>query len=89
MRVSGELHHHSHRQQPDDIFSPVHRRSLSATLDSAATDRHVRDLTLREFGLTPFLETEPDFVAGAAVMIPALLVSAGFDVSLDRRVCIS
>lgn len=32
------------------------------------------------FGLTPFLKTYPDFLAGGAVMVTALFIAAGMEV---------
>ena len=56
-------------------------RSLTATLDKTTKNRF-HDFVLSNFGFTPFLNTFPDFAAGGAVMIPALFVAAGFEVSL-------
>ncbi len=33
------------------------------------------------FGLTPFLKTYPDFLAGGAVMVTALFIAAGMEVT--------
>eukprot|EP00094_Tigriopus_californicus_P008393 TCALIF_08087-PA protein Name:"Similar to Slc7a4 Cationic amino acid transporter 4 (Mus musculus)" AED:0.11 eAED:0.11 QI:152/1/0.75/1/0.66/0.5/4/0/211 len=54
-------------------------RSLTATVDKT-TDHQMHDFVLQNFGLTPFLGTFPDFVAGGVVMIPALFVACGFEV---------
>ena len=55
-------------------------RSLTATVDKTTNNRF-HDFVLSNFGLTPFLDTFPDFAAGGAVMIPALMVAVGFEVS--------
>ena len=62
---------------------PYSSRALTSAADSSSSAaRAVRDATLRGFGVTPFLGTYPDFVAGAAAMVPALFVAAGFEVSV-------
>ena len=39
----------------------------------------MHDLVLDKFGMTPYINTYPDFLAGALVMSFALLVAAGLD----------
>ena len=56
-------------------------RAVTATLDKT-TENRLHDLVLAKFGMTPYLNTYPDFMAGAAVMIVALFIAAGFDVKV-------
>jgi hypothetical protein len=55
------------------------RRAMAATVDKT-TDSRLHDLVMENFGLTPFLNTYPDFLAGGAVMITALFIAAGMEV---------
>ena len=52
---------------------------MAATVDKT-TDSRLHDLVMDNFGLTPFLNTYPDFLAGGAVMITALFIAAGMEV---------
>lgn len=52
---------------------------MTATLDKTG-DSWFHDLVLETFGLTPFVNTFPDFMAGGAVMITALFIAAGMEV---------
>ena len=54
-------------------------RAMAATVDKT-TDSRLHDLVMDNFGLTPFLNTYPDFLAGGAVMITALFIAAGMEV---------
>ena len=53
---------------------------MTATLDKTS-DSWFHDFVLETFGLTPFVNTFPDFMAGGAVMITALFIAAGMEVS--------
>lgn len=53
---------------------------MTATLDKTS-DSWFHDFVLENFGLTPFVNTFPDFMAGGAVMITALFIAAGMEVS--------
>ena len=53
---------------------------MTATLDKTG-DSWFHDFVLSHFGLTPFINTFPDFSAGGAVMITALFIAAGMEVS--------
>ena len=53
---------------------------MTATLDKTS-DSLFHDFILRTFGMTPFINTFPDFMAGGAVMITALFIAAGMEVS--------
>ena len=59
---------------------------VTATLDKT-TENRLHDLVLSKFGLTPFLNTYPDFLAGAAVMVVSLFIAAGLDHSKTVRRC--
>lgn len=52
---------------------------MTATLDKTG-DSVFHDFILETFGLTPFINTFPDFMAGGAVMITALFIAAGMEV---------
>ena len=52
---------------------------MAATVDKT-TDSRLHDMVMDNFGLTPFLNTYPDFLAGGAVMITALFIAAGMEV---------
>ena len=52
---------------------------MAATVDKT-TDSRLHDFVMDNFGLTPFLNTYPDFLAGGAVMITALFIAAGMEV---------
>ena len=54
-------------------------RAMTATLDKTG-DSVFHDFILETFGLTPFINTFPDFMAGGAVMITALFIAAGMEV---------
>ena len=54
---------------------------MTATLDKTG-DSWFHDFVLSNFGLTPFINTFPDFSAGGAVMITALFIAAGMEVSM-------
>ena len=56
---------------------------MTATLDKTG-DSWFHDFVLSHFGLTPFINTFPDFSAGGAVMITALFIAAGMEVSEKR-----
>ena len=56
---------------------------MTATLDKTG-DSWFHDFVLSHFGLTPFINTFPDFSAGGAVMITALFIAAGMEVSEPR-----
>ena len=56
---------------------------MTATLDKTG-DSWFHDFVLSHFGLTPFINTFPDFSAGGAVMITALFIAAGMEVSETR-----
>ena len=43
----------------------------------------LHSLILDTFGMTPFLDTYPDLMAGGIVMIPALMIAIGMDVSCN------
>ena len=53
---------------------------MTATLDKTS-DSWFHDFILETFGMTPFVNTFPDFMAGGAVMITALFIAAGMEVS--------
>ncbi len=57
---------------------------MAATVDKT-TDSRLHDLVMENFGLTPFLNTYPDFLAGGAVMITALFIAAGMEVGWNER----
>lgn len=57
---------------------------MTATLDKTG-DSWFHDLVLETFGLTPFVNTFPDFMAGGAVMITALFIAAGMEVIFARK----
>ena len=57
-----------------DFFS----RAITATVDKSTNNR-LHDLVLNKFGMTPYVMTYPDFLAGALVMSFALLIAAGLD----------
>lgn len=63
-------------------FQFAHSRSWTATVDKTTSNQY-HDLVLRHFGLTPFLDTFPDFLAGFVVMVPALFVAIGFEVGTE------
>ena len=63
------------------LFSFFFSRAMTATLDKTG-DSWFHDFVLSNFGLTPFINTFPDFSAGGAVMITALFIAAGMEVSL-------
>ena len=67
-----------------DWFFSFSSRVVTATLDKT-TENRLHDLVLSKFGLTPFLNTYPDFLAGAAVMVVALFIAAGLDHSKTIR----
>ena len=54
-------------------------RAMTATLDKTS-DSLFHDFILKTFGMTPFINTFPDFMAGGAVMITALFIAAGMEV---------
>ena len=54
---------------------------MTATLDKCG-DSWFHDFVLENFGLTPFINTFPDFMAGGAVMITALFIAAGMEVRI-------
>ena len=54
-------------------------RAMTATLDKTS-DSLFHDFILKNFGMTPFINTFPDFMAGGAVMITALFIAAGMEV---------
>ena len=54
---------------------------MTATLDKTS-DSWFHDFVLENFGLTPFVNTFPDFMAGGAVMITALFIAAGMEVRI-------
>ena len=60
-------------------FIFVFSRSLTATIDKTTSNRF-HDFVLKNFGLTPFIETFPDFSAGVVIMVPALFIAVGFEV---------
>ena len=53
-------------------------RAITSTVDKSTNNR-LHDLVLDKFGMTPYINTYPDFLAGALVMSFALLVAAGLD----------
>ena len=53
-------------------------RAITSTVDKTTNNR-LHDLVLDKFGMTPYINTYPDFLAGALVMSFALLVAAGLD----------
>ena len=61
---------------------------MTATLDKTS-DSWFHDFVLETFGLTPFVNTFPDFMAGGAVMITALFIAAGMEVSQTTATVVS
>ena len=59
--------------------------AMTATLDKTS-DSWFHDFVLETFGLTPFVNTFPDFMAGGAVMITALFIAAGMEVSKAQKI---
>ena len=57
---------------------------MTATLDKTS-DSLFHDFILKTFGMTPFINTFPDFMAGGAVMITALFIAAGMEVSTCKK----
>ena len=58
---------------------------MTATLDKTG-DSWFHDFVLSNFGLTPFINTFPDFSAGGAVMITALFIAAGMEVRIIKYI---
>jgi hypothetical protein len=60
---------------------------MAATVDKT-TDSRLHDFVMDNFGLTPFINTYPDFLAGGAVMITALFIAAGMEVNFGLAILI-
>ena len=74
-RIHIICHHESYIICTFLIFSS---RAITATVDKS-TDNRLHDLVLDKFGMTPYINTYPDFLAGALVMSFALFIAAGID----------
>jgi hypothetical protein len=57
---------------------------MTATIDKTS-DSRFHDFILANFGMTPFLNTYPDFMAGGAVTVTALFIAAGMEVSQPNK----
>ena len=54
-------------------------RAMTATIDKT-TDHTFHDFIVGNFGMVPYTNTYPDFLAGGAVMVTALFIAAGMEV---------